>query len=104
MNSINVRGLIDFTTVPRGKFFYAEIDGKLYIGKNNKIFYQTVKGLKSSLRQSVLWYNIIRPLAQNYINFLQPQPSIDRQYEIKEKMWQDFIGPNGRVQIKSIEL
>lgn len=105
MKSINVKLLIDhWATVPKGKFFYAEIDGRLYAGKHNKILFRRISDLKSSLRQSVLWYRIVQPLANNYISFLQPQPPVDQRLEIKERMWQEFIGPNGRVQIKSIEL
>lgn len=103
MNSVDVRKYIRRATIPRSTFYYAEIDGRLYAGKHNKVLYSSVRALKSSLKQSLL-YDVVRVLAGDAIEFRQPRPSIKEQQNIKKRMWEQFIGPNGRVQIKSIEL
>lgn len=103
MNSVDVRKFIRRATIPRSTFYYAEIDGRLYAGKHNKVLYASVRALKSSLKQSLL-YDVVRVLAGDTIEFRQPRPSIKEQQDIKKRMWEQFIGPNGRVQIKSIEL
>lgn len=103
MNSVDVRKFICRATIPRSTFYYAEIDGRLYAGKHNKVLYSSVRALKSSLKQSLL-YDVVRVLAGDAIEFRQPRPSIKEQQNIKKRMWEQFIGPNGRVQIKSIEL
>lgn len=103
MNSVDVRKYIRRATIPRSTFYYAEIDGRLYAGKHNKVLYASVRALKSSLKQSLL-YDVVRVLAGDTIEFRQPRPSIKEQQDIKKRMWEQFIGPNGRVQIKSIEL
>ena len=103
MNSVDVRKFICRATIPRSTFYYAEIDGRLYAGKHNKVLYASVRALKSSLKQSLL-YDVVRVLARDTIEFRQPRPSIKEQQAIKKRMWEQFIGPNGRVQIKSIEL
>lgn len=103
MNSVDVRKYIRRATIPRSTFYYAEIDGRLYAGKHNKVLYASVRALKSSLKQSPL-YDVVRVLAGDTIEFRQPRPSIKEQQNIKKRMWEQFIGPNGRVQIKSIEL
>ena len=104
MNSVDVRKYIHRATIPRSTFYYAEIDGRLYAGKHNKVLYSSVRALKSSLKQSPLWYDVVSVLAGDTIEFRQPRPSIKEQQNIKKRMWEQFIGPNGRVQIKSIEL
>ena len=104
MNSVDVRKYIHRATVPRSTFYYAEIDGRLYAGKHNKVLYSSIRALKSSLKQSPLWYDIVRVLAGDAIEYRQPRPSIKEQQNIKKRMWEQFIVPNGRVQIKSIEL
>lgn len=103
MNSVDVRKFICRATIPRSTFYYAEIDGRLYAGKHNKVLYASVRALKSSLKQSLL-YDVVRVLARDTIEFRQPRPSRKEQQNIKKRMWEQFIGPNGRVQIKSIEL
>ena len=103
MNSVDVRKYIRRATIPRSTFYYAEIDGRLYAGKHNKVLYASVRALKSSLKQSPL-YDVVRVLARDTIEFRQPRPSRKEQQDIKKRMWEQFIGPNGRVQIKSIEL
>lgn len=103
MNSVDVRKFICRATIPRSTFYYAEIDGRLYAGKHNKVLYSSVRALKSSLKQSPL-YDVVRVLARDTIEFRQPRPSRKEQQDIKKRMWEQFIGPNGRVQIKSIEL
>ena len=103
MNSVDVRKYIRQATIPRSTFYYAEIDGRLYAGKHNKVLYASVRALKSSLKQSPL-YDVVRVLAGDPIEFRQPRPSRKEQQAIKKRMWEQFIGPNGRVQIKSIEL
>lgn len=103
MNSVDVRKYIRQATIPRSTFYYAEIDGRLYAGKHNKVLYASVRALKSSLKQSLL-YDVVRVLARDTIEFRQPRPSRKEQQAIKKRMWEQFIGPNGRVQIKSIEL
>lgn len=103
MNSVDVRKFICRATIPRSTFYYAEIDGRLYAGKHNKVLYASVRALKSSLKQSPL-YDVVRVLARDTIEFRQPRPSRKEQQDIKKRMWEQFIGPNGRVQIKSIEL
>lgn len=103
MNSFDVRKYIRRATIPRSTFYYAEIDGRLYAGKHNKVLYASVRALKSSLKQSLL-YDVVRVLARDTIEFRQPRPSRKEQQAIKKRMWEQFIGPNGRVQIKSIEL
>ena len=103
MNSVDVRKYIRRATIPRSTFYYAEIDGRLYAGKHNKVLYASVRALKSSLKQSPL-YDVVGVLAGDTIEFRQPRPSIKEQQDIKKRMWEQFIGPNGRVQIKSIEL
>ena len=103
MNSVDVRKFICRATIPRSTFYYAEIDGRLYAGKHNKVLYASVRALKSSLKQSLL-YDVVRVLARDTIEFRQPRPSRKEQQAIKKRMWEQFIGPNGRVQIKSIEL
>lgn len=103
MNSVDVRKFICRATIPRSTFYYAEIDGRLYAGKHNKVLYASVRALKSSLKQSLL-YDVVRVLARDTIEFRQPRPSRKEQQDIKKRMWEQFIGPNGRVQIKSIEL
>lgn len=103
MNSVDVRKFICRATIPRSTFYYAEIDGRLYAGKHNKVLYASVRALKSSLKQSPL-YDVVRVLARDTIEFRQPRPSRKEQQAIKKRMWEQFIGPNGRVQIKSIEL
>lgn len=103
MNSVDVRKFICRATIPRSTFYYAEIDGRLYAGKHNKVLYSSVRALKSSLKQSLL-YDVVRVLARDTIEFRQPRPSRKEQQNIKKRMWEQFIGPNGRVQIKSIEL
>ena len=103
MNSVDVRKYIHRATIPRSTFYYAEIDGRLYAGKHNKVLYASVRALKSSLKQSPL-YDVVRVLAGDPIEFRQPRPSRKEQQAIKKRMWEQFIGPNGRVQIKSIEL
>ena len=103
MNSVDVRKYIRRATIPRSTFYYAEIDGRLYAGKHNKVLYSSVRALKSSLKQSPL-YDVVRVLARDTIEFRQPRPSRKEQQDIKKRMWEQFIGPNGRVQIKSIEL
>lgn len=103
MNSVDVRKFICRATIPRSTFYYAEIDGRLYAGKHNKVLYSSVRALKSSLKQSLL-YDVVRVLARDTIEFRQPRPSRKEQQDIKKRMWEQFIGPNGRVQIKSIEL
>lgn len=103
MNSVDVRKFIYRATIPRSTFYYAEIDGRLYAGKHNKVLYASVRALKSSLKQSLL-YDVVRVLARDTIEFRQPRPSRKEQQDIKKRMWEQFIGPNGRVQIKSIEL
>ena len=103
MNSVDVRKFIRRATIPRSTFYYAEIDGRLYAGKHNKVLYASVRALKSSLKQSLL-YDVVRVLARDTIEFRQPRPSRKEQQDIKKRMWEQFIGPNGRVQIKSIEL
>lgn len=104
MNSVDVRKYIRRATIPRSTFYYAEIDGRLYAGKHNKVLYASVRALKSSLKQSLLWHDVVGVLAGDTIEFRQPRPSIKEQQDIKKRMWEQFIGPNGRVQIKSIEL
>ena len=103
MNSVDVRKYIRQATIPRSTFYYAEIDGRLYAGKHNKVLYASVRALKSSLKQSPL-YDVVRVLAGDPIAFRQPRTSRKEQQAIKKRMWEQFIGPNGRVQIKSIEL
>ena len=103
MNSVDVRKFICRATIPRSTFYYAEIDGRLYAGKHNKVLYASVRALKSSLKQSPL-YDVVRVLAGDAIEYRQPRPSRKEQQNIKKRMWEQFIGPNGRVQIKSIEL
>lgn len=105
MKSLNIRRVIlDNTTPPKRRYFYAVIDGRMWTGKSNKVFYMTKAGLLSALRQSELYWGVVKPLADNYMSF---RPGKYRTTRAKKclytRWWHKFLGPEGRVQIKSVE-
>lgn len=103
VQSVDVRRIIEWNTDPKRNFWYAEIDGKLWRGKNGKVLYENIGGLKSALKQSGLYNHIIRPLAANLLAFNGEVNPIELK-EVAKKMWQNFIGPEGRIHIKKLHI
>lgn len=100
--SVNIQYIINCNTDPQRDFWYAEIDGKLWRGKNGKVLYNSVGGLKSALKQSSFYYKVIRPLAANLLAFSQNSTLTEK--EVATTMWRDYIGPNGRIHIKKLHI
>ena len=91
MKSINVKAHIQCNTTEQKEWYAAEIDGRLWWGKNGKVLYCNLKGLKSALRQSTLWSEVVRPLADNVCNFRNISNPSDEREKVKEEMWKDFL-------------
>lgn len=104
LRSINVRGTIDLcTTFPR-KMFYALVDGKPFVSGKGNIAFWTKGGLKSAMKQSNLYWNVIEPLADQYLEFQNREVSLQERYETRDKWWKKFLEPGGRVEIKEIDI
>lgn len=104
LRSINVRGTIDrCTTLPR-EMYYALVDGKPFVSGKGNITFWTVGGLKSAMKQSKLYWNVIKPLADQYLEFQNREVPLKERYETRDLWWKKFLEPGGRVEIKKVEI
>lgn len=105
MRSVNMRGAIEYYCTDQKDFYCAEIDGKLFQGKNEKILYKTIGGLKSALSQSSIRREV-NACADNWYEMfgVKPgeSPSTAAKLENRDRFWNRFLGENGRVQICKI--
>lgn len=101
--SIDLRYHIRLNTEEPRTYWYATIDGRTYLGKNGKILFRGKGYVKSSMRQSSLYYAVVKPLAENIIGFM-PQDDIRRvrRWEFYDQMWNKFL--EDRVEFHSIEI
>lgn len=101
--------LIESTTIPKGKVFYAEIEGRVFKNSTGHAFFWRKCDLVRSLKQSNI-RTVVREAAEQYYYALDPERYRKLTYEERVKaidvFWDSYVGEGRRYpcQIKSIEL
>lgn len=102
MKSVNMRGAIEYYCTDQRTFYSAEIDGKLFQGKNGKILYETAGGLKSALAQSWIKREV-DTCADNWYEMFGVEPgsvpSEEEREKVRNRFWKKFLDGTGRCQI-----
>lgn len=102
--SINIRGTKKECTMGRKVYYYAVIGGRVFMSEGRKrSMYRSRGALKSALKQSRLFWDMVKPLAENYLAFLEPTNHYRRcPWELRDMFWKKFLEES--VEIHSIVL
>lgn len=93
--------IIEGTTIPKGKVWYAEINGRIFKNSSGHAFFWRKSDLIRSLKMSSIW-RLVTEAAWEYTRTISAMPQVD----VLGIFWNSYVGegPQFPCQIKSIEV